>query len=283
MKINVRKPRWADVPSLFRVASQAFLENARYPLDSFESLKTSWRYVAEVDGELAGFLHGSVVDGKKNEVWINHLAVHPRHQGVGVGNRLMAAIERDALRAGYTKTYTGTPFALGFYEKRGYAVTRIHYALTKDLIGRDVPSISTKHVRRGDFEDLCGIIEDFQSADRASFLRAFFGVYRRNASHIFVAHTPSADSKKKYTGAIVAKPDSRNLDLIEVEHLSGDDDTRLSLLGHLEYQASKEGTRWIGVRTRTKAFCGKLQSNGYEIAHLPEWWTLYYLHKSLSK
>jgi len=150
--------------------------------------------------------------------------------------------------------------------------------MTKELIGRSITATPTTHIRRGDFEDLAAVIEGFNSRDRSAFLRSFFEVYREGAGRIFLAHEGG-----RIVGGGIGKVNDRNRDLIEVDFLAGDDATRLALLSHLEYQSSKEGARWLGVATRKKAFVNKLSARGYEIAHLPEWWTLYHMVKDLSE
>jgi ribosomal protein S18 acetylase RimI-like enzyme len=280
-RIAIRKPRWADIPSLVRLASQAFLENARYPVSSFADWQTRWRYVAEVDGTVAGFLFGRTsADGR--EASIGLLAVHPAFQLRGVGRALIAAIERDARKERLETVRVGTPFALGFYERAGYEVESTDYALVRELIGAavDPPMDDGLLIRRCDFEDLDSVIADLRGDDRARFLEQFFAAYREDSSRIFIA-IDDTERTPKVIGGAVGRRCERNRDLVEVRVLCGVKRTRVPLLGAIAYQASKEGVRWIGVRTRENRFADELVDRGYEIAHLPEWWTLYYLMKAL--
>ena len=280
-RVAVRTPRWADIPALVRLASQAFLENARYPISAFESWQTKWRYVAEVDGAVAGFLFGRAPEGSA-EAWIGLLAVHPAFQRRGVGRALVAAIEADAKRAKLEAVRVGTPFAVGFYKKTGYRIDSTEYALVRELIGVtvDPPDEGAILIGRCDFEDLDSVISDLRGDDRARFLEQFFAAYREDSSRIFIAIDDSRPNPKIIGGA-VGRRSERNRDLVEVRTLSGAKRSRVELLDAIAYQSSKEGARWIGVRTRDQRFVNDLVNRGYEIAHLPEWWTLYYLMKTL--
>jgi putative acetyltransferase len=71
-------------------------------------------WVAEVDGAVAGY-----VAFREHEGWIDHLYVHPDHQGRGVGPALLA----KALEAGRPMqlwTFEQNARARRFYEARGF-------------------------------------------------------------------------------------------------------------------------------------------------------------------
>jgi ribosomal protein S18 acetylase RimI-like enzyme len=69
-------------------------------------------WVAEVAGEVAGYV--AFHDG-----WIDHLFVHPDHQGRGLGPRLLdKALEDGAERQLWT--FQQNTRARAFYEKRGF-------------------------------------------------------------------------------------------------------------------------------------------------------------------
>jgi ribosomal protein S18 acetylase RimI-like enzyme len=57
---------------------------------------------------------------------IHRLAVHPTHQGKGLGKRLLNFAEEYALKKGYTSirmdVYSQNPEAVGMYESAGYQV-----------------------------------------------------------------------------------------------------------------------------------------------------------------
>ena len=250
-------------------------------MHSFEKLETKWRYVADIDGEVAGFLFGREIEGRRAGVETSLLSVHPRSQRMGVGSKLISSIEKDGRRAGHKTAYTGTPFALDFYKKQGYTIWSTSFALAKELIGREIPPPSDRNVRHGDFADLDVVIRDFSPRDRAGFLTSFFDAYRTDSSRIFLAFSDEKGKGQKCIGGGIGRINSRDRDLVEVCFLCGDRNTRLSLLRRIEYQASKEGTRWVGVKTRDKSFAAFLETNDYEIAHMPDWWTLDYLKKEL--
>jgi len=82
-----------------------------------------WAYIAEVSDEPAGVLLASV-DAAGRRIFINHLLVLERFRGSGVGSALMDRLEHEARQAGIRQIWFFTLKARGFYEKRGYRVTR---------------------------------------------------------------------------------------------------------------------------------------------------------------
>lgn len=75
-------------------------------------LPTSAVWVAEAGGEVAGFI-------AFRDSWIDHLYVHPDHQGRGIGPRLLAkALEDGTPRQLWT--FQQNDRARGFYESHGF-------------------------------------------------------------------------------------------------------------------------------------------------------------------
>lgn len=75
-------------------------------------------FVAEIDGEIAGFavLAGNVV---------RIVCVHPDHSGSGLGSALLAKVEQEAMRRGqHILRLSASPSAKPFYRSRGYNVVR---------------------------------------------------------------------------------------------------------------------------------------------------------------
>jgi GNAT superfamily N-acetyltransferase len=278
--IRIRKPRWSDVPGIFRVANQAFLEGARYPISVLDRLENPWNYLAVCGSETVGFLFGQE-NPEESEVAIGLLAVHPGYQGMGVGTRLIRTFERNARKAGHSTISTGTPFALEFYRKLGFRITKTDYALTKELVGVAVTLPTDNFVDQLVFSDLDEIIATFNTRDRSAFLKRFFEVHRQGSSHMFIARAQEPDRAGKVIGAIVGSINERYSDLLEVVFLSGTDATKLALLGNMAYRASTEGVRWLGTRSNNSRLVHALQKAGYEVAHLPEFWTLFGLGKAL--
>lgn len=74
-------------------------------------------WVAEVEGEVAGYI--AFHDG-----WIDHLFVHPDHQGGGLGPVLLdKALEDGSERQLWT--FQQNTRARAFYEKRGFAAAEL--------------------------------------------------------------------------------------------------------------------------------------------------------------
>jgi ribosomal protein S18 acetylase RimI-like enzyme len=83
-------------------------------------------FVAEVEGELAGFLSYSVENERMNLVMLNVL---PEYQGRGVGRALLeAAVELargDGLERVVVATSNDDLPALGLYQRRGFVISEV--------------------------------------------------------------------------------------------------------------------------------------------------------------
>jgi GNAT superfamily N-acetyltransferase len=79
-------------------------------------------WVAERDGEIVGLL---VLGDDGEGFFVDNIAVDPTAQGTGVGGRLLAHAEREALAAGFDSIYLWTHEGMTenreIYEATGYA------------------------------------------------------------------------------------------------------------------------------------------------------------------
>ncbi|WP_286277063.1 GNAT family N-acetyltransferase [Naasia aerilata] len=83
---------------------------------------TGW--VAELDGRIAGV---AIAVPRPTSLLLDNLAVDPEVQGTGIGERLLAEVERHALALGLHRIdlYTNEAMTenLAYYERRGYRET----------------------------------------------------------------------------------------------------------------------------------------------------------------
>jgi GNAT superfamily N-acetyltransferase len=115
----------AAIAILHRAATRASLpflpelhtpdEDLAFFTERFLPANETW--VAEADGEVQGYV-AFTAD------WINHLFVHPDHQGRGVGPLLLAKAMADG-RPKQLWTFQKNARARRFYEARGFAVVRL--------------------------------------------------------------------------------------------------------------------------------------------------------------
>jgi ribosomal protein S18 acetylase RimI-like enzyme len=79
--------------------------------------------VVEHDGEVVGSV---MVGYEGHRGWVNYLAVHPDHQGRGLGRRLMERAEEVLGQLGCAKVNlqvrSSNEAAIGFYRRIGYSV-----------------------------------------------------------------------------------------------------------------------------------------------------------------
>jgi len=85
-------------------------EDLGFVRDRLMAANTVW--VVEVEGELVGYI-------AFHEAWIDHLFIHPDHQGKGLGPALLdKALEDGTERKLWT--FQQNARARAFYEKRGF-------------------------------------------------------------------------------------------------------------------------------------------------------------------
>ncbi len=81
-------------------------------------------HVAVLGRDLVGTAAWLGVSDGRSTARIKHVFVRPLFNGLGIGHRLVEAMEARALRAGYDVfTLRATVNTVGFFESRGYHVT----------------------------------------------------------------------------------------------------------------------------------------------------------------
>lgn len=129
--IKIRAYQQKDIPGMIDIARalpQWFDEDARQraiPID----LRFQDGFVAEMDGELIGFITLYVAEGWVNIGW---MGVHPSHRRQGIGAKLIAAAEAYCREIGVYQLATYTlgdsveypPYEAtrAFYFKQGFEV-----------------------------------------------------------------------------------------------------------------------------------------------------------------
>ncbi|MEA3342106.1 MAG: GNAT family N-acetyltransferase, partial [Chloroflexota bacterium] len=84
----------ADIPAIVAVDRAAFTPHWQHSEDTIHrwAAASSCFIVAEVDGSVVGYVEGRL---RLPDAHLNRIALHPAHQGRGIG----ASLLRDALRA----------------------------------------------------------------------------------------------------------------------------------------------------------------------------------------
>ena len=138
--LKIRNAKIEDLPHLVAIEQLCFSENEAATKEAIEKrieLIPDSFYVAEDDGEIAGFVNGPVIkttfitddlfrDIKENPAtgWhqsILGLAVSPHFQNRGVASRLLTHLEKDArVKKRETITLTCNENLIRFYERHGY-------------------------------------------------------------------------------------------------------------------------------------------------------------------
>ena len=284
MGYRIREMRPSDVVAIVRIANQAFLETARLTPLMGRRIAQRMRgdreclFVAETDGgEVVGFVVGSCGEERATVGWI---AVHPRHQGRGIGGILLEAVERKAMEKGISVVETGTPFARSFYEKYGYRCVETHRSMLLELVGREVSIPEDLRIRVITLDDLPEVMDFIDDEDEwLRFLDAYFSAYEKDADKAIAAFC-----EQEMVGIAVGRTEEVCSELITLAYLFVRDERRaMDVLKALAYVASTRGCRWFGVELPIKGITeAELESLGWEDAKLPFFWTRYRMRKELS-
>jgi GNAT superfamily N-acetyltransferase len=93
-----------------------------------ERFTTGLVWLAYIDGEAVGTVSALEDEVEGGGVYIRSMAVTPKEQGRGVGQKLLETIEADARARGEKRLHLYTTFVLPaaqpLYEKNGFVVTR---------------------------------------------------------------------------------------------------------------------------------------------------------------
>ena len=282
MGYRIRQMRPSDAVAVVRIANQAFLETAR--LTSLMGRRFVQRmkgdrdclFVAESDdGEVVGFVIGSCEGGRATIGWI---AVHPGHQGRGIGGMLLEAVEGKAMERGIRVVETGTPFARTFYEKYGYRCVEVRRSMLLELVGREISipqGLGIRAITLHDLDEVMDLIGD--EGEWLRFLDAYFSAYGRDAEKAIVV------SSGELVGVAIGETDEVCGELVRLSYLFARDEGRaMDVLSCLVYVASARGCRWFGVELPVKGVTEEeLESRGWEDAKLPFLWTRYRMRKEL--
>ena len=141
-ELNIRPATSEDLDLLLAIERQCFRAH-RFDRKDFQyHLKNprSILSVAEVDGQIAGYVAGIIYHGSKRRLgWIYSMAVLPAWRGRGIGSRLLKYFEAEAAKKGSqavvleVRRTNRTAFSL--YRKAGYEVKKTlpdYYAAGSD-------------------------------------------------------------------------------------------------------------------------------------------------------
>lgn len=126
---RIRNCRYSDIESICNIMlSTDPFKRLGYTRDMcidavIAGLEEGWIKVAEVDGEVVGFIIYRVFDGFPLGGYIRAIAVKEEFRGLGIGSKLMNVAENDIFkyrRNVFLLVSSFNKYARRFYEKRGY-------------------------------------------------------------------------------------------------------------------------------------------------------------------
>ncbi len=147
--IQIRELTLEDLPAVYALGESVFTADKWPSLhrtwDEYEAVRMfssdgDFCFIAECEGEVAGFALGSLIDKRKSAwsygylVWI---AVSPALSRSGVATRLLDTLTEAFLRAGARMMIVDTDAenhgAIGFFENHGFGNQDRHVYLSKNL------------------------------------------------------------------------------------------------------------------------------------------------------
>lgn len=120
-KVLIRPARVADAEPLLGLINELAIQQVmlpRSPASVIENLRDF--HVAEIGGAFAGC--GALAICWSDLAEVRSLAVHPDHQGHGVGRKLVDALVDEALRLGLPRLFAFT-YVPEFFQKVGFETT----------------------------------------------------------------------------------------------------------------------------------------------------------------
>jgi len=120
MNVRIVKPAKEDWISITRLVLKCFPHHLLFPF-----LRNFYEYtlVAKLNGNVIGFANTMNWLGRMGSPYINYVCVDKKHQGKGIGKKLLEQI-LGLLKKKYSKVYLKVSFRkkeiLGFYEKFGF-------------------------------------------------------------------------------------------------------------------------------------------------------------------
>lgn len=134
--MNIRKPSIEDIESLeqlFRLTRQHTFVLRRpeeFKIgDYVKSTNEDEVWVADENAFIIGFVSIYVSDN-----FIHNLFVHPEHQRMGVGSKLLQIAEQNLGRPMTLKAAMDNPKSFSFYEKYGWHKVFIHQNIDEPYI-----------------------------------------------------------------------------------------------------------------------------------------------------
>ncbi len=271
---KIRLMRIGDIPQVIRIANQSFYEWARYTLffgkNMVEKMRDfpEWQFVAEERENVVGFVINELTQRGIHLCWI---AVLPGYQGKEIGKKLLEEVEKKGKQEKKVRIYLDTPFARSFYIKYGFREEKVIYRLLKEISGKVIEKPEKMRILY--LEDIKDIIPSLEEKTY-SFLLAFFSSFPYEQEKII-----GIENGNRWEGIVIGKTNEFSQEIVETRFLWGKE--KIKALKSLEYIASTQGRKWIGVETESKEEAEEFKKSGYREEKNPLYWTEYHLLKPL--
>ncbi len=147
MKIDIREMEIDDLPTVYHLGEELFTSED-FPFlyrtwDEFEvteyfTMDAELCLVADVDGEVAGFVIGTTME-KPGTAWkygyVAWLGVRKEYQGMHIGRRLYEGLEKrmvdEGVRMMIVDTEASNLKAIKFFKNVGFGKTKTHIWMAK--------------------------------------------------------------------------------------------------------------------------------------------------------
>ncbi|MBI2871610.1 MAG: GNAT family N-acetyltransferase [Chloroflexi bacterium] len=149
LRVAIREMEIDDLSDVYHLGSRLFTSGElptlyrtwdEYEVTTFFNTDTEYCLVADVDGEVAGFVLGTTYE-KDGSAWkygyVAWIGVKPEHRGQKLGHRLYQELERrmaeDGVRIMLMDTEAGNKAAISFFSRMGFGRPEPQVWMSKTL------------------------------------------------------------------------------------------------------------------------------------------------------
>jgi N-acetylglutamate synthase-like GNAT family acetyltransferase len=286
--LSIRVARLSDVPAMVELSCYTFIEGARHIVCSSDIILRGfkewpeWQWIAVLNSKIVGFC-SCKNNPDKLSAGINLIGVDPCTKGMGIGAKLLEALEAKAKAVGHKKVRAGTPFAKTFYEKYGYTVGQTMEKYLLRVTGRPKIANCSIALKSISLKDIPLIQKQIPSENQSFFLASIYKGIASNLAYVLCQKDDVVGLiffrcavQDIIDGLRFATPGLLILDYFyRSESLSAND-----FLQALLNVAQEKSVFEIGVApAKDEELKKTLPEFGFEISHHVAFWTMYDMEK----
>ena len=269
-----------DLNDVIRIANMSFPFTGRRPsvigpyvIDRLYN-DPNFQFVALIGGRIVGFI--TCKRQNKKDAELTYIAVHPNYRGIGIGRKLVHALENKLKSYKYERVWLVTqPMAKNFYIRLGYRVFRITYRLGYELLDKNIEIPNNVNFKNATLNEILSFIKFIKNWNIP--LTYFIKVYEKEPDKALIVSRNDNE-----IGFIIAETDEYNRDLLIIRYFWSRNDTVddfLTLINSIMYIASLKGYRWLGISLSNNTLVNELKKREWIENPLPTFMNIIYMEK----